>query len=63
MGAVRVSPDGRTLAIEGRRADGSMGIWIRHLDEARMVEVPNIEATALIGWSRKFGMPMMSCPT
>jgi Tol biopolymer transport system component len=48
----RVSPDGQTLALGGRRSDGTTGTWIRRLDDARAVEVPNLENGArLIDWS------------
>jgi WD40 repeat protein len=48
----KVSPDGRTLALGGRRADGTTGIWIRRLDDARAVEVPHLDnGSMLIDWS------------
>jgi eukaryotic-like serine/threonine-protein kinase len=48
----RVSPDGQTLALGGRRADGTTGVWIRRLDDARAVPVPNLEnGAALVDWS------------
>lgn len=49
----KVSPDGQMLALGGRRADGTRGIWIRRLDDGRAVEVPGLEnSTALIDWSQ-----------
>ena len=47
-----VSPDGQTLALGGQRLDGTTGVWIRRLDDARVVEVPGLENGAeLIDWS------------
>ncbi len=48
----KVSPDGQTLALGGQRADGTTGVWIRRLDDARPVEVPNVgNDSALVDWS------------
>ena len=50
---VRVAPDGRTLAIMGTREDGRAGIWTMQLSEGRAIQVPNLDADALLlGWSR-----------
>jgi serine/threonine protein kinase/Tol biopolymer transport system component len=50
---VRVSPDGRTLAITGTREDGRSGTWIQRLAEGRADEMANLDADArMIGWSR-----------
>lgn len=53
VGSVRVSPDGRTLAISGSPADGRSGIWIQRLAEGRAEQISNLDADAvLVGWSR-----------
>jgi Tol biopolymer transport system component len=50
--SAKLSPDGLTIAFDGRRADGTSGVWLRRLDEPRPVEVPNIENdSTLVGWS------------
>jgi serine/threonine protein kinase/Tol biopolymer transport system component len=50
---VRVSPDGRTLAISGVDEDGRQGIWTQPLSEGRATQVPNLDPDAfVVGWSR-----------
>jgi Tol biopolymer transport system component len=49
---VRVSPDGRTLAISGTREDGRSGAWLQKLADGRAEQIPNLDADArLFGWS------------
>jgi len=46
------SPDGRTLAMSGQRADGKVGLWIRRLDESKGVEVSGLDSfTGGVAWS------------
>jgi Tol biopolymer transport system component len=53
IAGVRVSPDGRTLAIAGTREDGRAATWVQGLSDGRTVEVPNLEADVRVfGWSQ-----------
>ncbi|HET9369985.1 MAG TPA: protein kinase [Vicinamibacterales bacterium] len=48
-----VSPDGRTIALVGQRADSAMGLWLKRLDQrqADPLAVAGVTATATVVWS------------